>query len=325
MRTILLFLAVSFPVFGQTPFIRMLADDAAEHLTKKDAPQYPQLAQQTRITGRVILEIRIDEAGKPSVRRIISGHPILQNAAMDAVSGWRYQPFEADGKPVEVITLVMVPFGINGSQEAEGRAEMLFQHNFWTSMDSAQAALGRSDYSGAAQLLQRARDILTPVSDGARNIPERSRWMTTMAQLYMAQKKYDESEQHHKNALKLLQQHDHKDMSLIAATHANLASLYVEEKKYGLAREQALEAVAIYKKNFKNSGSGGQDRQETYGTAIAYLSSMLSKIATEQNDQMEAGKQCRTVLEFEGFLASTDHDSIVSACHQTVSEPPSKK
>jgi hypothetical protein len=48
---------------------------------------------------------------------------------------------------------------------------------------------------------------------------------------------------------------------------------------------------------------------------------MLSKIALQLNDHIEAGKQCQTVLDFQTFLGTADHDSFVSACEQAIKNP----
>jgi TonB family protein len=314
MRLILAVLALALAAFGQTTPNRIPPDEAAKHLVKKASATYPPLAEAARIQGNIILEISIDESGAARVRRLVTGHPMLAPAAIESANRWKYQPFDLDGKPATVVTLVMVTFGNPGREnDAAARAEMLFQDNFWTAEESAQAALGQGDYTGAEQQLNRARDVLTPVSDGRRHESERWQLMISMGSLAMAQKKDDEAEQCYKMALEL-RKNDDKDAPEMAATLADLGRLYAEEKRYDLARDHATRSVAIYQKNLKRVGSSLPGAREVYGRAIAYLSWMLSRIALQQNNQMEAGKQCRTVLDFQTFLGAADHDSFVSAC-----------
>jgi protein TonB len=45
---------------------------------------------------------------------VVSGHPLLQGAAMDAVRQWRYKPYILNGEPVEVDTQVTVNFTLSG-------------------------------------------------------------------------------------------------------------------------------------------------------------------------------------------------------------------
>jgi protein TonB len=73
-------------------------------------PTYPPLAQQARIQGVVVLTAMIDRDGNIQNLRLVSGHPMLAPAAIDAVKHWRYKPFLLNGQPVEVETTVTVTF-----------------------------------------------------------------------------------------------------------------------------------------------------------------------------------------------------------------------
>lgn len=73
-------------------------------------PEYPALAKMARIQGTVRLEAVISEDGLIEQLRLISGHPLLAQAAMDAVKLWRYEPTLLNGKPVVVLTEIDVIF-----------------------------------------------------------------------------------------------------------------------------------------------------------------------------------------------------------------------
>ena len=76
-------------------------------------PTYPPLARQTRIQGTVKLHAIIAKDGTIQQLEVISGHPLLVQAALDAVRQWRYQPTMLNGDPVEVDTTVDVIFSLN--------------------------------------------------------------------------------------------------------------------------------------------------------------------------------------------------------------------
>jgi TonB family protein len=319
MRGILAVLALCVVALGQAAPKHISPEEAEKHLDKRSPPTYPPMVEMARIQGDVILEIIIDESGAASVRRLVTGHPMLVAAAIESANRWKYQPFEVDGKPCSVITFVKITFGHPGTvNEAATRAELLFQDNFWTAEDSAEVALRDRDYAQAAQQLDKARDLLAPVSDGRRHESERWQWMISMGSLAMAQKKYDEAEQHYKRALEFRQTGD-KDAPEMAATLADLGRLHADEKRYDLAREEAAQSIAIYQRNFKRVSSRQPRAREVYGRAIAYEALMLLKIAMQQNDHAEGSKQCRTVLDFQNFLDSSDHDSFVSLCGPAIS------
>jgi protein TonB len=82
-------------------------------LLKKTTPSYPPIAVAARVEGTVVLAASISASGTIQNLRVVSGHPMLQQAAMDAVSNWRYRPFLLNGQPVEVETTINVIFTLN--------------------------------------------------------------------------------------------------------------------------------------------------------------------------------------------------------------------
>lgn len=73
-------------------------------------PDYPPLARMARIQGVVRLEAVISIDGTIQNLKLISGHPLLVPAAIEAVARWRYQPTLLNGEPVEVLTEIDVNF-----------------------------------------------------------------------------------------------------------------------------------------------------------------------------------------------------------------------
>ena len=58
----------------------------------KVAPEYPQLARRMNITGVVKLQVTVAANGSIKNAKVVGGHPILVNSAMDAIKKWRYEP-----------------------------------------------------------------------------------------------------------------------------------------------------------------------------------------------------------------------------------------
>jgi periplasmic protein TonB len=79
-------------------------------LIRKNLPVYPPIAKAAGVQGTVVLQATISKAGTIENLRVMSGHPMLQQAALDAVQHWRYRPYLLDGQPVEVETTVNVVF-----------------------------------------------------------------------------------------------------------------------------------------------------------------------------------------------------------------------
>lgn len=85
-------------------------------LIRQVRPRYPAPALQARIQGTVILEAIIGRQGSVKNLRVISGHPLLIERALEAVSQWRYKPTLLNGVPVEVITRIAVRFNLARSR-----------------------------------------------------------------------------------------------------------------------------------------------------------------------------------------------------------------
>jgi protein TonB len=83
-------------------------------LLRKVNPTYPPLARQARIQGVVLLQAEISKSGDIENLRLISGHPMLAPAAIEAVKQWKYKPYLLNGEPVEVDTQVQVNFTLAG-------------------------------------------------------------------------------------------------------------------------------------------------------------------------------------------------------------------
>lgn len=82
----------------------------AAALIYKVQPQYPAIARAIHLAGTVYLRAIIATDGSVRQLEVISGSPLLANAATQAVRQWRYQPTRLNGEPVEVETLVTVHF-----------------------------------------------------------------------------------------------------------------------------------------------------------------------------------------------------------------------
>lgn len=98
---------------GGRPALRI--DDTIQPPRKlRDVPPvYPPDALAARITGAIVIEAVIDTTGAVQDARVVSGKPLLDDAALDAVRRWRYTPTLLNGEPVPVIMTVTVTFSLS--------------------------------------------------------------------------------------------------------------------------------------------------------------------------------------------------------------------
>jgi len=74
------------------------------------APPYPIIARQTKIQGVVVIDAILDEKGNVVEAKVVSGHPLLIQAALDTVRDWKYEPTYLNNEPISIELIVNVTF-----------------------------------------------------------------------------------------------------------------------------------------------------------------------------------------------------------------------
>ena len=92
--------------------VRIGGSIVAPKLVRQVKPAYPSVATQARVRGLVILEAQVDVHGAVKSLKVLRGPPLLEEAAMEAVRQWRYQPLLLNGEPREFILTVTVVFNL---------------------------------------------------------------------------------------------------------------------------------------------------------------------------------------------------------------------
>jgi len=106
-----------FRVDGSRHDVRVLSTDKTGPVTlgklvNRVQPMYPPLARQTRIQGTVSVNAIVRKDGTVEVQNVGAGHPLLAQAAVDAVKQWRYEPTTIKGEPVDIQTKIYVVFAL---------------------------------------------------------------------------------------------------------------------------------------------------------------------------------------------------------------------
>ena len=73
-------------------------------------PDRPALAQKAGVVGLVLLDVTVDETGKPVDIRVVRGEAILDKTAIDSVIASRYEPTVVDGRPRRVVLTIPIEF-----------------------------------------------------------------------------------------------------------------------------------------------------------------------------------------------------------------------
>jgi len=82
---------------------RIPEEEAKKALTTKIAPEYPPMARQMKLGGKVQVDAYIDVEGNVEKVQILTGNPLLTSATVNAVKRWKFTPFLSEGKPSRAV------------------------------------------------------------------------------------------------------------------------------------------------------------------------------------------------------------------------------
>jgi TonB family protein len=93
-----------------------LPSEEAPGVARRVDPIYPVTALKAHIQGNVVLEVVNDKNGNVKSIKIIQGHPLLRNAAVNAVKQWKYEPYLINGEAKSVIFNETINFSLRGQK-----------------------------------------------------------------------------------------------------------------------------------------------------------------------------------------------------------------
>jgi periplasmic protein TonB len=100
----------SAPVGSKDRPVRVSSGVMAGLIVHKVDPVYPEEAKAAGVSGAVVIAATIDDHGKVTKPAVVSGPAMLHDAALVAVRQWTYKPYQLNGAPVFVSTVVTVNF-----------------------------------------------------------------------------------------------------------------------------------------------------------------------------------------------------------------------
>jgi protein TonB len=107
----LAFLWIAFSAAPAQDGVRRLTqEEAMKAAVTKPQPEYPAVARQLRIQGRIELEVAIDKAGSVEGVKVLGGNPALTGPAVNTLKHWRFEPVLTDGKPAPAVAALTFTF-----------------------------------------------------------------------------------------------------------------------------------------------------------------------------------------------------------------------
>lgn len=93
--------------------VRLPSEILVGKAISKPSPQYPTIAKAAGVQGPVVVQVLIDEQGRVVSAKVTSGHPLLQQAALQTAYRWKFSPTVLTGTPVKVTGVVTYNFVLN--------------------------------------------------------------------------------------------------------------------------------------------------------------------------------------------------------------------
>jgi TonB family protein len=115
------------PANGQ---VRLGFEEAQKLAVETPNPTYPPLAQQARVEGTVKIEITVSDTGSVISTKLVSGHPILAGAAIEAAKKCVYKPYVVDGKARSFVTMLEIPFSLGTPKKQQDEEQAVNEAYF---------------------------------------------------------------------------------------------------------------------------------------------------------------------------------------------------
>ncbi|MEW6736171.1 MAG: TonB family protein [Acidobacteriota bacterium] len=246
---------------------RVSSDVLNRSAIKRVLPPYTNLARLAGVSGKVIVEITVDEEGKVISVRPLSGDPILQDSTAKAVKEWRFKPIEVNGIPIKVIGTLEFEIGskedsakLDPEIEALRKEAQTDPNSVDAHYKLATAYKERYLYLEAIEEYRKVtyikpdfieayfelgeiyyrqkkyEDAIEAYKQAAHLKPDSIEAYCGMGWSYEALKKFDESEEAWKKAMSLKPD----DLNLAQKAYLNIAGLYKE-------MDRSEELISVYR------------------------------------------------------------------------------
>lgn len=173
----------------QSPtIITIQSANAEQNLVKRVSPIYPSIAKLVHVQGDVHLEVVISKDGAVSSVKVLSGDPMLVQAAVEAVKQWQFKPFVSDGQQFEVRTEIKVPFSL-GITDAHSKAELDANKDYFKREGECRTSLKALQFSDAEDSCKSSVELSEKLPNDHQL--ERMEANSLAGQAFLAAKKYD--------------------------------------------------------------------------------------------------------------------------------------
>jgi len=255
--------------------------EATTHLVQRAEPTIPPIAELVETGGKVRLHIVISPLGQVSSVTLLSGHPLLAEAAIDAVKQWKFKPFLEGETPVTVATDVEVDFP-SGMSESESAV----RSDYFRVEDECRSLMKDGEYVEAEPKCREAVEISNRLPKEI--VLERSSALSMLANSIFSQRRFADAIPLYEHALELDKGYLKSNDADLASGYANLGRAYAITGSLSKADGLYATAVATFEAAIKNLPS----MSENYSRRLARTLNEYAQVKDAEG-QTEAASALR--------------------------------
>lgn len=270
--------------FAEDMPLRIEPEVANQNLTKKTEPVVPPLAKIAQVGGTVVADIFVDRSGKVSGVTLISGHPMLAPAFVDALKKREYKPLIRDGQPVAFVTRAEWTVGTPTYSPAQQKA----LKDYYPTFQNCYRMVKQWDASQSSAAESKCRDAVALADQLPENrVLERSDSRTFLAHVLYHQNRLDEAIPLYEKAVVIRRGYEHSESDGdFAQENANLARAYFASGQPEKADPLYSQAVII----FKAAILGLPEMKDDYSARLKETLLEYSRLKTARGQSEEAAK-----------------------------------
>jgi len=190
--------------------------DAERRAAEKGAVEVPPLAKQLRLQGSVFVEVCADESGEVVLTKLVRGHPILAQSAIESARKWRFQPSGTGSFK----TVLEIAYSM-GSTKTEIADEEKSNNSYFTAEDKCRDSLRSQKFDDAVKRCASATEIVEKLPKERTN--ERRSAYGLLGQAYFGQRKFEDASRQYAKELEIGKSSLGEDQAELAYAYHHVA------------------------------------------------------------------------------------------------------
>jgi TonB family protein len=242
--------------------VRLGSEESERLVIEKPEPLYPAIAKAARAEGIIKVEATVSEQGIVTSAKAISGHPLLQSAAISAVKRRKYRAHMVGDKPVPFITDVYLKFPpgtLTGAQKQDYERQEELARQYFKEDDRCRDLLRGQKLKEAEESCKVIARIADQLSDD--RALERMGAYQLFGHVLRGQKRYQEALEYYNRALDAVRSRLTQKNAELGQLYGDMAITHHLLRDLDKARELYRKAEEIYKIAHASIGNGDYDEE----------------------------------------------------------------